>query len=277
MNALASATRSIEGIVTFAVDTGVKPVTYPERQTDTGSVVVGQYEDRPIKIHDARAIRNQLSLDAQGFTLIDEPTAMRDYFDDAEVRATCYAEVDATVKRYTGVKKVVIFDHTIRVEHLEKRKLLKARAPVLSVHNDYTDWSAPKRVQDLLPEAEAAERLARRFIFINVWRPIRGPIQTAPLVLCDARTMTSRDLIAADHIYDSGRRGETYRVAHSPTQHWYYFSDMRPGEAVLIKCFDSAADGRAKFSGHGAARLTSPAPAGAVPRESIEIRTIGFY
>ncbi len=265
------------GIMNFLVDNGVKPTTYPDRQTESGSVTTGTYEDREIELLDARAIRAELSLDVQGFELIDEPTRMRDYYNEAELRAVGYAEVEATVKRHTGVSKVVIFDHTYRIEDVARRKALGMRAPVLSVHNDYTDWSAPKRVCDLLPAAEAEERLKRRYIFINVWRPICGPIESAPLVLCDARSMATHELVAADHIYDAGRRGETYRVAYGHGQRWYYIPRMTPGEAVLIKCFDSATDGRARWSGHGAATLTTPRPPGAPPRESIEIRTIGFY
>lgn len=265
------------GTVTFLVDTGVKPVTYPDRQTESGSITTGTYEDREVSLHDARAIRSELSLDVQGFELIDEPTRMRNYYDDSEIRAVCYPEVEATVKRHTGASSVAIFDHTFRVEDVARRKALGVRAPVLSVHNDYTDWSAPKRVRDLLPAEEAERRLAKRYIFINVWRPIRGPIESAPLVLCDARTMAARELVAADHIYDAGRRGETYRVAWGAGQRWYYFPRMTVGEAALIKCFDSLHDGRARWSGHGAARLTTPRPPGVPPRESIEIRTIGFF
>ena len=113
-------------------------------------------------------------------------------------------------------------------------------------------------------------------MFINVWRPIVGPVESTPLVLCDASTMQPKDLVAADHIYDGGRRGETYRVAYHPDQRWVYFSRMRTDEVVLIKCFDSATDGRAKYSAHGAAHLDTPRPPNAAPRESIEVRTIAF-
>jgi hypothetical protein len=188
-----------------------------------------------------------------------------------------YAEVDTVVRQATGAAKVLIFDHTYRVEDLAKRKALNLRAPVISVHNDYTDWSAPKRVRDLLPAAEAEERLRGRYMFVNVWRPIVGPVESAPLVLCDASSLEPCDVIAADHVYDAGRRGETYRIAYNPGQRWYYFPRMRTDEVVLIKCFDSRTDVRARYSAHGAARLITPPPPGAVPRESVEIRTIAFF
>ena len=49
-----------------------------------------------------------------------------------------------------------------------------------------------------------------------------------------------------------------------------------PDEVMLIKCFDSADDGRARFVPH-AAFVDPTTPAGALPRESIELRTLAFY
>ena len=51
---------------------------------------------------------------------------------------------------------------------------------------------------------------------------------------------------------------------------------MTREEALLIKCFDSAVDGRARFVPH-AAFMDPTTPAEAPPRESIELRTLVFY
>lgn len=266
---------TIEGSMTFVVNDGVRPATYPEEMTPTGARMTGTYVQQMVRIEDARPIRNTLSLDVQGYLLTDHTSAVTDFYDEDQLRRICYPECIALVQRFTGAKKVIIFDHTIRVEDQAKRAKLDMRAPVYSVHNDYTDWSAPKRVRDLLPPDEAEEMLRHRYLMVNVWRPIVGPVESMPLVLCDARTMAPEDQIAADHIY-SNRRGETLRIAYNPAQRWNYFSRMQTNEAVLLKCFDSKTDGRARWSGHGAATLTTPRPAGAPPRESIEIRTIAF-
>jgi len=51
---------------------------------------------------------------------------------------------------------------------------------------------------------------------------------------------------------------------------------MQADEAVLIRCFDSAPEGAARFSAHtGFDDPTSP-PA-APPRESLEVRTLVFF
>ena len=49
-----------------------------------------------------------------------------------------------------------------------------------------------------------------------------------------------------------------------------------PIGALLLKCFDSKTDGRARFLPHTA--FDDPtAPADALPRESIELRTLVFH
>jgi hypothetical protein len=45
---------------------------------------------------------------------------------------------------------------------------------------------------------------------------------------------------------------------------------------LLLKCYDSARDGRAVLSPHGAFEDPT-APADVLPRESIELRTIAFH
>jgi hypothetical protein len=45
---------------------------------------------------------------------------------------------------------------------------------------------------------------------------------------------------------------------------------------LLLKCYDSAEDGRTRFVPH-TAFLDPTAPADAPPRESIELRTFVFY
>ena len=62
------------------------------------------------------------------------------------------------------------------------------REPVLSAHNDYTEWSGPNRVREILPD-EAEALLARRFAIIQVWRAINQPIQSNPLAIADGKSI----------------------------------------------------------------------------------------
>jgi hypothetical protein len=49
---------------------------------------------------------------------------------------------------------------------------------------------------------------------------------------------------------------------------------MRTGEAVPIKCYDSAEDGTARFTAHSAFEDPTTSAADELPRESIELRTL---
>ena len=142
------------------------------------------------------------------------------------------------------------------------------------VHNDYTAKSGPQRVRDLLGD-EADELLKKRFAVINVWRPIRGPVVDAPLAVTDASSVADGDLVASDLIYPD-RTGEIYYVKYNPDHKWFYVPAMRTDEVLLIKCYDSMKDGRARFSLHSA--FDDPtSPAKAKPRQSIEVRTIAYF
>jgi hypothetical protein len=148
------------------------------------------------------------------------------------------------------------------------------RQPATRVHVDQTDISGANRVREHLPD-EADELLKGRVQVINVWRPIRGPLRDAPLAMADGQTVEAGDLIASDLIYPN-RSGETYSVKYNPNHRWYYIPEMRTDEALLLKCYDSATDGRTRFGPH-TAFIDPTTPAGAAPRESIELRTLVFH
>lgn len=122
---------------------------------------------------------------------------------------------------------------------------------------------------------EEAERLSRgRVQIINVWRPIKT-VQRDPLAVAEADSVPDSDLVGVELIYPN-RRGETYTVRHNPSHRWYYKSGLSPDEVLLIKCFDSKKDGRARRVPH-TAFVDPTAPEGAPGRESIETRCLVFH
>jgi hypothetical protein len=171
---------------------------------------------------------------------------------------------------------VVVFDHTIRrrVPGQPDRTPGIPRQPSTRVHGDYTVTSGPQRLREVMGDA-AEMLLRRRFSIVNVWRPIRGPLRDAPLTVCDATSVEPGDLVATDLIYRD-RTGESYAVTYRPGHRWFYAPNMREDEAMLLKCYDSAEDGRARFVPH-TAFVDPTAPADVLPRESIELRTLAFY
>jgi hypothetical protein len=228
-------------------------------------------EEHTIKVFDARGAA--LSLDREGFVLLHHKTAVTDLYDEEIIKKIYYPECARLMKEATGAKKVVVFDHIVRNSALSGPGNA-IKTPAGRVHNDYTDWSAPQRVRDLMGD-EAEELLRHRYAINNVWRPIAGPLLSSPLALCDASTLEGENLVASELRYPD-RKGEIYGITYNPHQRWYYFPKMMPDEAVIIRCFDSARSGAARFSAHGA--FEDPqTPANAPPRESIEVRTLVFF
>lgn len=228
-----------------------------------------------VTIENAREHIDEISLDEQGITFTKHDSAVENFYDADEVEAVYYPEVAALVKQITGAEKVRVFDHNVRCAPMCARGENGAREPVKFAHNDYTLKSGPQRVRDLLPADEAEERLKHRFAVINVWRPIRGPVQDTPLAVCDAGSMVQNDFNETDLKYRD-RTGEVYSVSYNPNHRWFYFPRMQSDEAMLLKCYDSATDGRARFTAHSAFQdPTSPPDAPA--RESIEARTLVFF
>ena len=232
-------------------------------------------EARRVPIRDMRPVADRVSLDANGFALVKHQSAVRDFFDDEEVRRVYYPEVERVLKLVTGAHRVHIFDHTTRrrVAGAEDRSGAP-RQPVQRVHIDHTARSGPQRVRDLLPD-EADELLKGRVQVINLWRPIRGPLQDSPLAVCDATSISLDDLVPSDLVYPH-RVGETYSVTYNPAHRWYYVPGMQPDEALLLKCSDTATNIPARFTPHSAF-IDPTASADAPPRESIETRILVFH
>lgn len=266
---------AVQTQVQFTLNTGEMPVALVKQPGEGPDDRKGQFEYRDIVVHDGRPIADSFDIDRHGFAHTRYETAVTDFFDDDAVRTTYYPEMERLVKQVTGASKVVVFDHTIRVGDEKVQTDRQVRAPVAVVHNDFTIRSAPQRVRDLLPADEAEARLGKRYGSINVWRPLRGPVERSPLAICEYGAIDDADLIASERHYQ-GRIGGIYNLAYNPAQRWYYFSGMEREEVVVLKCFDSLTDGTARWTAHGAFEDPATRP-DAPPRESIEIRTLYFF
>lgn len=265
----------VEASLDYLVETGAKPVTYSTDRGSRASTHTGKYEERAVIIRNGRPIRDRFSLEREGFIFINHEAQVRDFYDENEVRSVYYPEMERLVKVLTGATRVVVFDHTLRAADDQMREEKQVRGPVRSVHNDYTEWSGPQRVRDLLPADEAETLLQHHFAVIQVWRPIRKPVQTAPLAIADARSLEQKNLIPTERKYPD-RVGEIYHITYNPDHRWFYFPNMQRDEALVFKTYDSEKDGRARWTAHAA--FDDPnSPPDAPPRESIEIRTLAFF
>jgi len=258
--------------IPYTVGTGEKLVNETFGPNNIRRRSSGAQELHQIEISNGRG--RQFSLDANGFVFVQHPTRVRDFFDAAELEAVYYPEVSDLVCRISGAQRAHVFDHTLRSGDEAEREARLIREPVLSAHNDYTEWSGPNRVRELMGD-EAETLLARRFSIIQVWRAINQPIQSNPLAIADASSIAPEDLLIAERRYPH-RVGQTYRLRYSPGHRWFYFPEMRRDEALVFKVFDSEKDGRARFTPHTSFDDPST-PAGARPRQSIEARALAFF
>jgi hypothetical protein len=264
----------VQADLNYLVPTGKRPRSYTYDPPDGTPRTTIEPEPHRVDIHDARPLAAKVSLDEQGFGILQQRSAVTEFDDDGEIQHVYYKEAEDALKAATGADRVFIFDHTVRRRIPGAPDRAGARQPVQRVHVDHTEKSAPQRVRDFLGD-EADELLRGRVQVINLWRPIRFPVFDSPLAVCDAATVAPGDLVPTDLVYRD-RVGETYSVTFNPAHRWFYLPRMRTDEALLLKCYDSKTDGRARFAPHSA--FADPnTPDDSPPRESIELRTFVFH
>jgi hypothetical protein len=270
----ANTSEAVLAILNYTRGGEPKPASYMYERPPGVPAIEERNEPHQVAIHSARPLIETLSLDVQGFERAHGSTAVRSFDDPDELKSVYDAEVAGLVRAKIGARHALVFDHTIRRIDGDDASAAR-RAPVHVVHNDYTDRSGPQRVRDLLPADQAEEALRRRFAIINVWRSINGPVTDTPLAFADARTVADGDWIATDLKYPD-RTGEVYRVAFNPAHRWYYVPNLQPDEILLLKTYDSARDGRARFMPHTAFADPATMP-GTEKRQSIESRVLAFF
>lgn len=295
--------------MTTALFRHIDPNSYtgkPWNKVDSPGTSFAQ-KDHTRTMHNIRGHEHEFGTDISGFAVYNSPAREKKFTSDAAVRSAYYAEVESLLRsKLPGVKKVVIFDHTIR-----RRTEGSPRQPVQQVHVDQSPGAAEARVRRHLPADEADELLKGRYQIINVWRPIDNPASDFPLAVIDWRSTVPEDFIAVDLLYprrdsldadddDRGKerladpstatstegyevKGETLSVAPSERHRFYYVKDMTPDEVMLLKCFDSRGEGMEKGVKGLALRTPHTAfvdpqtPADAPGRQSIEVRCLIFY
>jgi hypothetical protein len=263
------------------------------------------FYERPLE--NIRGREHEFGTDISGFAVYNAPAKEKVFTDDAAVRSGYYAEVEALLRdRIPGIKRVEVFDHTIR-----RRIKDSPRQPVQQVHVDQSPGAAEVRVRRHLPADEVEDLLKGRYQIINVWRPIENPASDFPLAVIDWRSTSPSDFIPVDLLYprrdsldadddDRGKetlpdsesftstegyevKGETLAVAPNEKHKFFYVKDMTPDEVMLLKCFDSRGEGMPEGKEGLALRtphtaFVDPETAKDAPgRQSIEVRCLVFY
>lgn len=283
------------------------------RQQQHWSKVEGPFQsfkllDRTRAIEDISGRGSQFDIDACGFAVHHWPVRDGWFANEEAIKSGYYPRVEELLhqKLPGSVKKVVIFDHTMR-----QMKADSLRKPVMQVHVDQTAEAAEARVRRHLPSDEAGALLKGRYSLINVWRPIGNPAMEYPLAALDWRTLSPEDFVYVDLLYpvrdreqtgddDRGRevipesdsltstegyevKGGTYGIAPNENHKFYYVKNMTPDSTMLLKCADSKGPGLPD----GTITTASCCPhtafedpetlANAPSRRSIEVRCLVFF
>ena len=236
-----------------------------------------------VKIYDCREFSDQLSLDVAGFEVHKALSEITNFYNTTEVIEKYYPEVERKMEEILHAHKVIVFDHNVRSQVKADAGQEGVREPVEGAHNDYTLSSGPRRIAEVLKEKGYQNLLSRRCALVNFWRPIIEPVEDMPLAICDAQTTTLNDFVTTkiEHFQEENLTtptltGEIYSFKYNPKHRWFYVPKMKSSEVILLKCYDSADDGRACFTGHTG--FSNPnLSKNFTPRESIEARTVVVF
>jgi hypothetical protein len=231
-------------------------------------------DDHEMTLTDMRPLQQELTVDRNGFALLNHQTAVKNFFDPNEVQHVFAPEVIALAKKLNGAVHAIAFGPVARSDD---PAISQSRLPAFGAHVDYGRSTIEDQVRMAIGDKEADYWLQKRVVLMNFWRPITTVYRT-PLTLCDAST------VAPDDLYDSEIRGGLddpnrpplfgFNLSYNPKHRWYYVPQMRPDEVFAFKLYDSDPS-RPQWTGHTA--FTDPDSTDASPpRQSMEIRTVSF-
>ena len=283
MNLKMAVAEEIEAPFFYLKDTSKTPIN---RQTNTAKDTNDFQATRDptvMKIKNGRLLATDPSLDREGFAFIKQVSKVVNFFDDSELDTIYSMEIEDLIRRASGGREVVVFDHTRRSTAPEQREKYNARDPVPAPHSDYSDTSAEQRMHDVFGK-QVSDKLNRRFAMVNAWRSMTGTIEEWPIAVCDARTVNENLLVdtyrhaphRAEPSFEYARSSSTRHAAFDSSHRWYYYPEMKRDEVLLFKNYDTLKDGTARFALHSAFEDPST-PQNPRPRESIETRAFVFF
>ena len=216
--------------------------------THEGQTYNEAYQMRDVKIANARSSSEDFKLHESGFEKTSHTLTNPDFDNASWIEDVLYKEVEGLVQKISGASDVFIFDHTIRRGTNDS-----LRKPAQHVHVDYTHNTGPSRAKQMIDTDEFKKLQGKRFIQVNFWRSINGPVEQMPLAFLDSRTLDENDLTIAEIEFpDTDHLGEIYALRQNEQQRWYYYPDMQENEALLIKGYDTDNNAISRFTPHSA-------------------------
>lgn len=235
-----------------------------------------------LTIHDLRGKETSVNLDTNAMEVCKyEGTVNDEFVDNSKEQEIYYDEIKSFFKSHLGASRVIIYNHIFRSRgppRSDAEVNVNHKNPVLYPHVDLDTAGAHLKVKQLLGDEEAEKVMKNRFQIINFWRPLGpNPIKNKPLAICD---YSSLDL--ANDVHHLDVRGSlnaltAYTISKSKddTQKWFYLSDMRSNEMILIKVYDSNPN-VAQYCFH-TAFVNEHEPECNLDQKSIEVRCLILY
>ncbi len=92
--------------IPYTVDTGEKIVNETFGPNNIRRRKTGTQELKPMTVRNGRLLRDRLSLEEQGFVLVEHKTKVRNFFDPVELESVYYPEVEQLIKAASGASGV---------------------------------------------------------------------------------------------------------------------------------------------------------------------------
>ncbi len=236
-------------------------------------------------------------MDRLGVSLGHLESKCRNFYDSAEVERVFYPEIERLLLDFfPGATDALVYNHDVfnkdyegdRAEDQDAKNPGVNKGYANLVHNDLNDNSGRVRCRELLTqnlrnfgrtqhytEAEADAKMSRRFMSINLAKPMET-VEQFPFVLCAWPSFADQPYITNYRIYDD-RVGETTRFTYRPEHDWYWFPRQKSTEVSMLKCYDSVTDGSVSRWSFHTACVDPTAPEDARCRKNVVVRSFVFF
>ncbi len=260
----------------------------------------------PFVLRDARRIaeyypglspNSSECMDKLGVSLAHCDSQCENFYDAAEVERVFYPEMEKLLLEFfPDATDAFVYNHGLFDKDYagDVKEDQDNKDPGVNkfyanlVHNDLNDNSGRVRCRELLTqnlrnfgrpqrytEAEADAKMSRRFMSINLAKPMET-VRQNPFVLCAWPSFADQPYITNYRIYDD-RVGETTRFTHRANHEWYWLPQQTPTEVSMLKCYDSVTDGSvSRWSFHSAC-IDPTAPEDAPCRRNVVVRSYVFF
>ena len=269
-------------------DVGRRNLYFPQVMRDARRI--GEY-------YPGLSVSSPECMDRLGVSLAHLESKCANFYDSAEVERVFYPEIEKLLLDFfPDATDALVYNHDVfdkdyagdRTEDQEaKNPGVNARYANI-VHNDLNDNSGRVRCRELLTknlrnfgreqrytEAEADAKMSRRFMSINLAKPMET-VGQFPFVLCAWPSFADQPYITNYRVYDD-RVGETTRFTFRPDHEWYWFPRQTPTEVSMLKCYDSITDGSVSRWSFHTACIDPTAPADAPCRKNVVVRSYVFF